>query len=413
MQAAALSRHPARLVLIQDGADDIDFAHCLLYQLASVGGVGLGLGTRCIENGAVTPALAAKLADVRTSLASAIEGMAPDARTIAVLDYYQPIPDPSQIADDTSASHLHTNLVCSGLKANAASTATAAQIVLGALNHAIAGAVADARAQHVTNVVLVNVATAFDGHGICTADPFVFSGEPVPDATLAADGAEILAAKSCTGTDALHGAAACTGLTTRATQAEADLEEIRVRAPHTPTRPGSERSPWSSSTRYADASSRWRAGSDPTNSAAPSGPPPSRRRRTRAEPTTTPSATSHTSAAWSGVETPTPTQTGMSRVTPDPLDHLARSAPRRPAPRSPPCGTRHRRTPPPGRRSARPGPPGSTGPPAGRSRCPAASASCAHGSISSSERSGMMAPLTPAATRERAMRLWPARKTML
>ena len=41
-------------------------------------------------------------------------------------------------------------------------------------------------------------------------------------------------------------------------------------------------------------------------------PAPSSRRRTRAEPTTTPSATWHTSAACSGVDTPTPTQTGIS-----------------------------------------------------------------------------------------------------
>ena len=44
---------------------------------------------------------------------------------------------------------------------------------------------------------------------------------------------------------------------------------------------------------------------------------------------------------------------------------------------------------------------------------PAASASVAQGSISSMGRSGMMAPLTPAAASERAMRLCPARKTML
>ena len=54
------------------------------------------------------------------------------------------------------------------------------------------------------------------------------------------------------------------------------------------------------------------ARSEPTNSAAPSGPAPSSRRRTSAEPTTTPSATSHTAAAWSGVDTPMPTQTGRS-----------------------------------------------------------------------------------------------------
>jgi len=44
---------------------------------------------------------------------------------------------------------------------------------------------------------------------------------------------------------------------------------------------------------------------------------------------------------------------------------------------------------------------------------PAASASAAHGPISSMGRSGTMAPLTPASAMERAMRLWPARKTRL
>ena len=44
---------------------------------------------------------------------------------------------------------------------------------------------------------------------------------------------------------------------------------------------------------------------------------------------------------------------------------------------------------------------------------PAASASAAQGPISSMGRSAMMAPLTPAAARERAMRLCPARNTML
>ena len=92
------------------------------------------------------------------SLAQAIETLAPHASTVAVLDYYQPIPEPSQIAKGTSTSGLHTNLVCSGLKPNAASTFAAAQVVLAALNRAVAGAVADARAHHVNNVTLVDVA---------------------------------------------------------------------------------------------------------------------------------------------------------------------------------------------------------------------------------------------------------------
>ncbi len=45
LAAADLARHPARLVLLQDGADDIDFSACLEYQLARVLGVGIGLGS--------------------------------------------------------------------------------------------------------------------------------------------------------------------------------------------------------------------------------------------------------------------------------------------------------------------------------------------------------------------------------
>jgi hypothetical protein len=233
--AADLARRPARLVLLQDGADDIDFARCLEYQLAEVLGTNLGIGKPCVANGAVTPHLATLLSNVRTSLTQAIEAMAPHARSIAVLDYYQPIPRPSQIADDTFASRLHTNLVCSGLKVNASATYAAAQVVLGALNRSIAGAVADARAHHVTNVTLVDIATAVDGHAVCTADPWIFSGEPVPDATLAVDAADILAAKACTSTNALG--AACASLVARAGQAERNLQGYVWRAAH-PTAAG-------------------------------------------------------------------------------------------------------------------------------------------------------------------------------
>ncbi len=237
MAATDLAQRPARLVLLQDGADDIDFSACLEYQLARILGVGLGLGTTCVANGSVTPKIAADLTNVRTSLAHAIEALAPHAGTVDVLDYYQPIPAPSQIADDTAASGLHTNLVCSGLKPNAAGTFAAAQIVLGALNKAVAGAVGDARADHVHNVTLIDLSRAFNGHGICTAQPWVFSGEPVPDTTLAADAEHILAAKACSETVALHGAMSCAALTGSALAAEATLQDYVWRAAH-PTAPG-------------------------------------------------------------------------------------------------------------------------------------------------------------------------------
>jgi hypothetical protein len=237
LAASGLARQPARLVLLQDGADDIDFSACLEFQLARVLGISIDLGHSCVANDSVTPTVARELANVRASLTRAIEAIAPHAATVAVLDYYQPIPEPSQIAKGTATDGLHTNLVCSGLKPNAGSTYAAAQTVLTALNRAVAGAVADARVHHVKNVTLVDVTHSFDGHGICTADPWVFSGEPVPDATLAADAEHILAAKACSETTALHGAMSCAGLTGSALAAERSLQDYVWRAAH-PTAAG-------------------------------------------------------------------------------------------------------------------------------------------------------------------------------
>jgi hypothetical protein len=237
LAAADLAHHPARLVLLQDGADDIDFAGCLEYELARVAGANIGLGTVCVQNGAVTPQLAKNLEHVRASLAAAIEEVAPYSRRVAVADYYQPIPMPSQIADDAGASGLGTNLVCAGLKANAAATYAAAQVVLAALNEAIAGAVGDARGHGVRNVNLIELAHATDGHAMCTIDPWVYSGERVSDATLAADAERILAAKTCSGTALLHGSGACASFDAAAARAERNLQGYVWRAAH-PTAAG-------------------------------------------------------------------------------------------------------------------------------------------------------------------------------
>jgi len=90
--------------------------------------------------------------------------------------------------------------------------------------------VADARADHVSNVSLVDVSSAVDGHGVCTADPWIFSGEPVPDTTLAADAGDVLSAKACT--DAIRSAADCASLVTRADEAEKNLQGYVWRAAH-------------------------------------------------------------------------------------------------------------------------------------------------------------------------------------
>jgi hypothetical protein len=232
--ASQLALHPARLVLLQVGADDIDFGACLVAELARVAGTSIGLGTPCVSGGTVTPAVAGALARVRASLARAIEVMSPDAGRIAVLDYYQPIPSPAQIADDAALSGLGTNLVCAGLKANAPGTHADAQVVLGALNDAIAGAVRDARAHHATNVHLLDISSSLAGHGLCTADPWVYSAQPVSDATLAADAQVIVAAKACTRVASLPG---CAAVVARAASAEQQLRGYVWRAAH-PTAKG-------------------------------------------------------------------------------------------------------------------------------------------------------------------------------
>ncbi len=209
----------------------------------------------------MTPKIAADLAHVRSSLAQAIEELAPHASTIAVLDYYQPIPEPSQIADGTATSGLHTNLVCSGLEPNAGSTFAAAQIVLTALNRAVAGAVADARTHDVKNAMLIDVSGALDGHGICTAHPWVFSGEPIPDTTLAADAEHIVAAKACSETTALHGAMSCAGLTGSALTAERNLQDYVWRAAH-PTAAGQRAIAAVVTHQLRGRASRWRPGTN-------------------------------------------------------------------------------------------------------------------------------------------------------
>ena len=232
---ADLAEHPARLVLLQAGADDIDFGNCLEYQLGRVFGVGIGLGTQCVVNGTVTAAVATTLSHARTSLADAIESMAPHAGSIAVLNYYQPVPAPSEIADDSGLSGLGVNLVCTGLKANAAATYAAALVVSAAVNHAVAGAVSDARARGVRNVQLVDVSEVGAGHGMCSSDPWFFSGEELSDATLTGDVARIAAAKACTAVGALGRTSSCASLEVQAARAKDELRAHVWRAAHPTT----------------------------------------------------------------------------------------------------------------------------------------------------------------------------------
>jgi hypothetical protein len=235
--AAGLAAHPARLVLVQAGADDIDFAACLENELVRVLGFDMGFGNTCVSGNSVTPAVAQKLVAVRASLAATIEELSPHTKTVAVLDYYQPIPAPAQIDDGSVHSQAGTNLVCTALNSNAGVTAAAAQVVLSALNQAIAGAVTDAEAHHVENVKLVDVSGAMNGHGLCTAKPWVFSAQGIPVTTFSADITKILAANACTATDAIHPSSFCHSLQVDALGAVNNLKRYVWRVAH-PTAAG-------------------------------------------------------------------------------------------------------------------------------------------------------------------------------
>ena len=147
LAAAGLADHPARLVLLQDGADDIDFASCLENQLARCGRCPFR-PRECLcrqrlghpaGGDPARPRACRSDPGHRGGCATWLTGSS--SSTII-----QPVPAPSQIADDSGLSGLGTNLVCTGLRANAAATYASAKVVLAALNHSIASAVAAARA---------------------------------------------------------------------------------------------------------------------------------------------------------------------------------------------------------------------------------------------------------------------------
>jgi hypothetical protein len=230
--ATRLTTDPAKLVTIQAGADDIDFGGCLEYALTQPVAAGLGLGVSCVQNGAVTSAVAAELVQVRSALTSIIEQVAPHAANVAVLNYYQPIPSPAQMSTLSLFSGGNLDLVCLGLTVNDSSAYAAAQVVDGALNQTIAAAVQDARTRGVPNVSLVDLSTVAAGQGMCTADPAFFSGEPMSAVQLAIDAAEILAARPCDTIGPLLGAATCASLGAQASVATRDITSYVWRAAH-------------------------------------------------------------------------------------------------------------------------------------------------------------------------------------
>ena len=298
MAAADLVRHlrPASFSW-QDGADDIDFSALPRVPAGPrFFGAGIGLG-HCLRRptGPSRRSVAADLANVRTSLAHAIETLAPHASTIAVLDYYQPIPEPSQIAGGTARSRLHTNLVCS---ASAPTPPAPSRRPRSSCPRSTTPLPAPSATRWPTTCVNVYPGRrlrALDGHGMCTAAALGVSGEAVPDMTLAADAEHIVAAKACSGhgRPARRDARAGPGPHRRGRRSAA-WQDYGWRAAD-PTAAGQRpRRSWSSNGSAGRARSVDRLAEGPDEGRRPVRPLFWSNRRTNAEPTTTPSATSHT-----------------------------------------------------------------------------------------------------------------------
>jgi GDSL-like lipase/acylhydrolase family protein len=223
LPAAQLAQSPATLVTIQAGADDIRFGDCMAWELSKFGPVHAS-GTQCVKNGAVTPALATELANVRDALAKEIVQAAPDAKHVAVLNYYQVIPNPAGFKSSSIFPGGQVDPVCCGLSHDLKDAHNDAFIVQSALNVAITSAIVEAQADGVNNVQLVDISNLEKTHEMCTGNPALFSGEPMPKSEFDHDlrifaecHAPVFRPKSCSTTEPA---------------AEADLAQHTWRAAH-------------------------------------------------------------------------------------------------------------------------------------------------------------------------------------
>lgn len=179
LPAAQLARNPATLVTIQAGADDINFDQCMEWDLSKYGAWHLQ-GTQCVRHGSVTPALSRELTNLHNALVSEIEQAAPYAKHIAVLDYYQAIPKPADFKKSSIFPGGQVDPVCWWLSHNPKGAYGDAVILQDALNQAIVSAVSDAITADVNNVQLIDISNLEAGHEMCTGNPALFSGEPMP-----------------------------------------------------------------------------------------------------------------------------------------------------------------------------------------------------------------------------------------
>jgi len=165
----------ASLVTVQVGADDIDFGGCLMHEINirvpySIYGQN---PRKCTSGSGLTGQESNRLKTMRIALGeilTSVRKQQPKA-TIVVLNYYQPIPSPSEFVD-IDHSEVCAQLAVPGRLDGAYAHAV---IVQDALNQAIATEMALHSHDHLVNLALGSV---FAGHGMCTRKPYLFTGGP-------------------------------------------------------------------------------------------------------------------------------------------------------------------------------------------------------------------------------------------
>lgn len=165
----------ATLVTIQVGADDIDFGGCLMHEISINVPYSIYGQTprKCTSGTGLTGAESNRLKTMRIALGqilTSVRKQQPKA-TIVVLNYYQPIPSPSEFVN-IDRSEVCKQLAVPGRLDTAY---THAVIVQDALNQAIATEMELHSHDHLVNLALGSV---FAGHGMCTRKPFLFTGGP-------------------------------------------------------------------------------------------------------------------------------------------------------------------------------------------------------------------------------------------
>ena len=162
--AANLAFNPPYLVTIQAGADDIGFAACLANDL-----VPNPLEVPCVVKNKPSSNVSNAVAAAKLALIQEIQAVqAVGTKHIGIVNYYQPIPTPAEMA----LLHISSsNLVCWALALHPMSTYNDAKILLGAVNNMIKQVALQ------TGATLVNIGAAFKGHEMCTSSPDVFAGD--------------------------------------------------------------------------------------------------------------------------------------------------------------------------------------------------------------------------------------------